>query len=152
MVPDGFAAGLVVGLVAAGFGSATVPRRRSSGGCRRSLAHALLERRDSLLLVGPELAKPGFERLQPVAILFRLAEQVGHLALERIEPLIERRHRGLRRRGIVGEAGGVRGAALGEDLALHLLHLPLEPIDALLGRRRPWRWAKDADGMSAMAA
>src|SRR3954465_2436765 len=63
-------------------------------------------------------------------------EQVGHLPLERVEPLVERRDRGLRRRRFVGEASGVRWASLRKDLALHLVYLPLEAVEALLGRRR----------------
>jgi hypothetical protein len=42
----------------------------------------------------------------------------------------------LGRRGIVGEAGGVGRAALGEHLPLELLHLPFEPFEALVGARR----------------
>ena len=69
-------------------------------------------------------------------VLFRLAEEVGHLPLERVEALVERGHRRLGRRGLVREAGGVRRAALGEDLALDLIDLPLQPVEALLGSRR----------------
>jgi hypothetical protein len=42
----------------------------------------------------------------------------------------------LRRGGVVEIAGGVGGTALGEDPALHLVDLPLEPFDTLLGRGR----------------
>ena len=71
-----------------------------------------------------------------MAVLFGLAEHVGHLPLERVEPLVEGGDRRLGRRGIVGEAGGVGRTAAREDLALHLLDLPFEPLDALLGSGR----------------
>ena len=80
---------------------------------------------------------------QPVAVLLRLADKVGHLPLERIEPLVERHHRRLGGGGIVGEARGVGRPALRENLALHLLDLPLEPVDPLLGR---WRRLALRDG------
>jgi hypothetical protein len=85
--------------------------------------------------------------LQPVPVLLRLAEHVGHLPLERVEPLIERDHRRLRRRGLVGKARGVRRPPLGKHLALDLLDLPLEPLEPLLGRRRR-RCASAAEGES----
>ena len=81
----------------------------------------------------PEVA---LQRLQAVAVLFGLAEHVGHLPLERVEPLVERQHRRLGRRRVVGKAGRVRRPALREDLALDLLHLPFEPLEPLVGRGR----------------
>src|SRR4051794_24277731 len=71
-----------------------------------------------------------------MAVLLRRAEQVGHLPLERVEPLVERRDRRLRGRRFVGEASGVRRASLRKNLALHLVYLALEAVEALLGRRR----------------
>ena len=79
---------------------------------------------------------PVSKRPQAIAVLLRLADEVGHLLLERVEALVEGEHRGLGRRGIVGETGGVGGPALGEHLPLHLLNLLLEPVEALLGSRR----------------
>ena len=77
----------------------------------------------------------GFDAAQAIAVLLRLAKHVGHLPLERIEPLVEADHRRLGRGGVVGEARSVGRPALGEDPPLQLIDLPLEPIDALLGRR-----------------
>ena len=73
---------------------------------------------------------------KPVPILLGLADEVGDLPLDRVEALVEIDDRGLSRGRVVGEAGGVGGAALWEDLPLHLLHLLFEPLDPLL---RAWR-------------
>jgi hypothetical protein len=70
-----------------------------------------------------------------IAVLLRLADEIGHLLLERVEPLVEAQDRRLRRGRIVGEPGSVGGLALREQLALHLLDLLFQPIDALLGSR-----------------
>jgi hypothetical protein len=96
----------------------------------------LLERSDPLVLVGLQLTKAGFESPQPVAILLGLTDEVGNLLLKRVEALVEVDDRRLGRRGIVSKTGGVRRAALREDLPLDLLHLLLETIEALLRRRR----------------
>src|SRR6185503_3695317 len=109
-------------------------RRRRGGGFRGR--HALLERLDPLVLVAFHLADAAFEAVEPVAIVLALAKQVGHLPLERVEPLVEGHHRRLGRGGIVGIARGVGRAALGVDPALKLVDLALEALDALLGRRR----------------
>ncbi|MFL6675399.1 MAG: hypothetical protein ACJ8LG_19155 [Massilia sp.] len=111
-------------------------RRRLDRRRRRCRVHPLLERFDPLLLVGLHLTDPGLEIEQAVPVLLALAEHVGHLPLERIEPLVERNHRRLGRRGFIGKARGVRRPALGENLPLHLLHLLFEPFKALVGRRR----------------
>jgi hypothetical protein len=74
-----------------------------------------------------------------------LADDIAHLPLQRIQPLIEGRDRGLRRRGFVGEASRVGWATPREDLPLQLLHLPLESLQPLvrvgglpLGKGRRW--------------
>jgi hypothetical protein len=54
----------------------------------RCIVQTLLERRDALLLIAAELGKVGFHRLQPVAVLLRLPDDVGHLPFERVEPLV----------------------------------------------------------------
>src|SRR4051812_19893950 len=71
-----------------------------------------------------------------MAVLFRLAEHIRDLTLKRIEALVKRDDRGLRRRRLVRKAGAVGRPALREDLALDLLNLTLEPVEALLGTRR----------------
>src|SRR4051812_31340259 len=69
-----------------------------------------------------------------MAVLFRLTEHIRDLTLKRIEALVERDDRRLRRRGLVRKAGAVGRPALREDLALDLLNLALEPVETLLRR------------------
>jgi hypothetical protein len=71
-----------------------------------------------------------------MTVLFRLAQDIGHLPFERIKPLIEGRDRRLARGGFVREARGVGRPAPREHLALDLLQLAFEAFDALLWRRR----------------
>ena len=49
---------------------------------------------------------------------------------------VEVRDRSLRRCRLSVKAGGISRLALREHAPLHLLHLPLEPLDPLLGRSR----------------
>jgi hypothetical protein len=70
-----------------------------------------------------------------MAILFRHAEHVGHLLLQRIEALIKNRNRGLRSSGLIQETRGVCRAPLWEYLTLELVHLPLQPLEPLFRRR-----------------
>ena len=108
----------------------------------RSVVHRPRHARDTgpvpiparILLLGTALMTLGV--LQPVPALLRLAEQIGHLPLERVEPLVERGNGGLGGRGLIREAGRLGRPAFRKDLALHLIDLPLEPLEALLGRRR----------------
>ena len=98
------------------------------------------------------LAEIGFELLQPVAVLFRLAEQVGHLPFERVEPLVERHDRRLGRGGLVGKPAVSAGRPFGKTCRCISFDLPLEPIDPLLGRRRLALRKRRSTGTSAMAA
>ena len=70
-----------------------------------------------------------------MAVFFRLAKHVRHLPLDGVEPLGECRDGRLRRRRFTGDAGRVGRAAPRKDLALDLLDLALEPLNALLGSR-----------------
>jgi hypothetical protein len=108
------------------------------GGSGLGRGDTLLEPVDALLLLVARPREVGCKRAQLIPILLRQAEDVGHLPLERIEPLVERGDRRLGRRRFVGEASRVGRAAAREDLPLNLLELPLEPVDPLLGR---WRLA-----------
>ena len=87
LAPVYFGAG---GLLVAGFVSALAG---SDGrrGCR-SIAHALFESSDALLLIRADLRDIGFERLQAMTIFLRLTKHVGHLLFERVETLIETNH------------------------------------------------------------
>jgi hypothetical protein len=89
-----------------------------------------------LLLLGPQPGELALQSLDPVPIFFRLAKDVGHLPLDRIEPLIERGDRRLGRRGFIGETGCIGWPAAREHLTLDLLQLALETFDALFWRRR----------------
>ncbi|GAA3897281.1 hypothetical protein GCM10022276_15350 [Sphingomonas limnosediminicola] len=93
----------------------------------------MLQRTNALILIGPGLGDIGFQRLQSVSVLLRLAEEVGHLSFERVEALVESRNRRLRRRRFGGETGRVCGPSAREHLALNLVDLPLEPLDTLFG-------------------
>jgi len=79
--------------------------RSGSGTGRRDrgFVHALLDGRDSLVLIAPRFGKVGLERAEPVTILFGLAKDIGHLPFERVEPLIERDHSRLGGGGLVRE-------------------------------------------------
>jgi len=71
-----------------------------------------------------------------MAVLFGLAEHVGHLPLDRVQALVEGGDRRLGGRGIARETGGVGRTTAWKHLALHLLDLPFEPLDSLFGRDR----------------
>ena len=106
------------------------------GGAAAASAIALLQRRNALLLVVARPLQVRRQGPQPVPVFLGLAKDVGHLPLQRVEPLVERRDRRLGRRRLVGKAGGVRRPAARKHLALDLLDLPFEALEALLGRRR----------------
>ena len=66
----------------------------------------------------------------------RLAKQVGHLPLDRVEALVEASSTDDWVAAGSSEKPAVSaGRALREDSPLHLVDLPLEPVDALLGSR-----------------
>jgi hypothetical protein len=94
----------------------------------------LLEPGDALLLLVARALQVPRQGAQLIAVLLRQAKDIAHLALERVEPLIQHCNRRLSRGGLVGESGGVGRAAAGEDLPLDLIELPLEPLNPLLGR------------------
>jgi hypothetical protein len=99
---------------------------------------ALLELGDPPLLVAAEPLDLRVLGALAVRILLGHADEVGHLPFERVEPLRDGGDRRLGCRGIVEEPRGVCWPPLGEDLALHLLDLLFEAVDALLGA---WRRA-----------
>jgi hypothetical protein len=78
-----------------------------------------------------------------VAVLLRLAEHVRHLALHRVEPLIESRDRRLGRGRLRRDASGIGRSATRKHLTLHLVDLPFEALDPLLGS---WRLALGSSG------
>jgi hypothetical protein len=91
---------------------------------------------EALILIRFELAETAFEGAEAIAVFLGLPNEVRHLPFDCVETLVEGDDRRLGRRRIVREASGVSRAPLREDLALHLLHLFFEAVDALLGTRR----------------
>ena len=110
--------------------------RRGRDGGGRGVGDALFERRQPLLLVGAELGEIGVQRLQTIAILLRLPEDVAQLPLKRVEALVEGDDRRLSRRRLVRKSGGGGRASAWEHLPLHFLELAFETLDPLFGSRR----------------